>query len=90
MNDLTIWTKAVFYSKGQDRDITFNIVILIPNYTSISMFHVHKLPLQNPHSLLKSSISTFIIYLNWSSVTPLPIALVLDTPPVTIFSKLST
>lgn len=30
------------------------------------------------------------VYLNWSSVTPFPIALVLLTPPVTIFSKLST
>lgn len=38
--------------------------------------------------------SLFVFYLsnqwNWSSVTPLPIALVLLTPPVTIFSRLST
>lgn len=27
--------------------------------------------------------------LNWSSVTPLPIAAVDDTPPVTVFIKLS-
>lgn len=30
------------------------------------------------------------VFVNWASVTPLPIAAVDETPPVTVFNRLST